>query len=177
MVAYHRVPEYVYAALAKVDLVSERTCNEHLLEVILEGENPKCPVCGSDKLYVDKKHFGIYKCKNKECRYSFSAYQNTFLHGTKVLFRKWLALICTYYKFGAEFKITTRAYAVGLGLTPPTTTLMLEKIKSDERVNKLARKIYTATNVSSMRHYLDYAWEQLDERVKAEHLKRRKRSE
>lgn len=173
MVAYYKVVEYVYKVLAEVDLGSERKCNEHLLEIILDGERPKCPVCSSDNLYTDKKHIGIYKCKNKECRNSFSAYQGTFLHGTKVPFRKWLALICTYYKFDKDFKITVRAYAAGLKLSSPTAKLMLAKIKSNATVNSLADKIYLTTNVSTMKRYLNSGWEQLDAKVNEERQRRR----
>ena len=103
----------------------EKVCQEHM-EEMRWGGNPQCPFCQALKPYrlKDGKHF---RCKNAECRKTFTVTVGTVFENSKVPLSVWIAAgyILTAHKKG----ISSCQLSRDLGITQKTAWFVLQRLR------------------------------------------------
>ena len=103
----------------------ERVCQEHM-EEMRWGGNPQCPFCQALKPYKlkDGKH---YRCKNPECKKTFTVTVGTVFENSKVPLSVWIAAgyILTAHKKG----ISSCQLSRDLGITQKTAWFVLQRLR------------------------------------------------
>ena len=96
-------------------------------EATLWPSGPVCPHCGSSNVARLKgKSTRPGTCKCRECHKKFGVWTNTFLHGSHVSMKAWLAAM---HLFASKKGLSSVALAENLGVTQKTAYFMLHRLR------------------------------------------------